>query len=151
MRGARTRRSIRRVLAVWMTAVAVLCVVTACAPGGDTEEPAATGVEIPDTPVGEKSRWVLGVLDAEADTTAAEWEAELDRSFLDRVSAEEVAQLLNVQVRPARPFTVLAYEGTDREAVVTVQGAIADPFDISLALDADGAIVGLVLTPAQRP
>lgn len=140
----RARRSL-----IAATAVAVIAVMTACSPAA---APAPTGADlIADTPVGQKTQWILEVLEAEDDTTAAEWESELHESFLAQVSAEDVAQLLNVQIRPAAPFTVTAYTGDDVTAVTTLEGTVGDPLDMTVTLDENDQIVGFFLAPAAEP
>ncbi|GGH45280.1 Cpe/LpqF family protein [Microbacterium album] len=140
----------------WARAVAgagvAMLALTGCA-GGD-EPPArdtetAESAEIADTPVGMKTQWIIDVLEADEDTTASEWEGELHESFLAEVSAQELADLLNAQIRPARPFTITSYEGTDEQAVTSMRGTVGEPFDMSVAVDADDRIVGLFFGPAS--
>lgn len=79
-----------------------------------TPSPSATATaeaEIPDTPAGEAARWVLDRMNAAEDTTAAEWAPRLHPDFLAEVSAEQMAALINMQIRPARPLVPTAYRG----------------------------------------
>lgn len=127
---------------------------TACAPAAEAPDSAATtpsSVEIADTPVGAKTSWIVDVLGAEEDTTAAEWEPHLDAAFTAEVSAAEVADLLNTQIRPAAPFTVTAYRGDERSAVTTIKGTIGEAFDMTVALNDDDKIVAFLLGPASEP
>lgn len=127
---------------------------TACAPAADAPDAPVTtpsSVEIADTPVGEKTSWIIDVLGAEQDTTAAEWEPHLDAVFTAEVSAGEVADLVNSQIRPAAPFTVTAYQGDERSAVTTIRGAIGEPFDMTVAINDDDKIVAFLLGPASEP
>jgi hypothetical protein len=129
---------------------------TACAPAAETSESASTvspspSTEIADTPVGAKTSWILDILDAEEDTTADEWEAHLDDTFTAQVSAAEVVDLLNTQIRPAAPFTVTAYRGDERSAVTTLTGTIGEPFDMTVAVNDDDKIVAFLLGPASEP
>lgn len=89
-----------------------------------------TETEIPDTPAGQTAEWVLGVLDAEADTTAEEWDGRMHASFTAEVSAEDLTELMNIQIRLAGPFTVTDYEGADRQAVATLEPTVGQPLDI---------------------
>ncbi|MEV7693483.1 Cpe/LpqF family protein [Microbacterium sp. NPDC089189] len=142
-------RARRSLLAV--AAVAVIAVMTACSPVAEPA-PASAGADlIADTPVGEKTQWILEVLEAEDDTTAAVWEPELHESFLAQVSAEDVAQLLNVQIRPAAPFTVTAYTGDDVTGVTTLAGSVGEPLDMTVTIDENDQIVGFFLAPAAEP
>lgn len=127
---------------------------TACAPAAGAPDSAAktpSSVEIADTPVGAKTSWIVDVLGAEEDTTAAEWEPHLDAAFTAQVSAAEVVDLLNTQIRPAAPFTVTAYRGDERSAVTTIRGTIGEPFDMTVAINDDDKIVTFLLGPASEP
>lgn len=136
----------RRIAAAVVALLALA--LSACAAPGSSPSSTATAVTIPDTPVGKKTQWILDVLNAGEDTTAAEWEDELHESFLEQVSADEVADLLNRQVRPAKPLIPTAYRGSELEAVTTIAGTLGDPFDLNLVIDEDGLITGLLLSPA---
>lgn len=137
----------KRTLVALTAALGLL--LTACAPA--TEAPPAPAptesVEIPQTPAGDATRWVLAEMNADADTTADAWAAKLTADFQAEVGADEVAALINRQIRPARPLVATAYRGTDTEAVTTVAGARGEPFDLSVAVDADNRISGLFLGP----
>lgn len=126
---------------------------TGCAGSGDgaedraAEESVAEGAqgtaeaEIPDTAIGEKTRWVLDVLNADEDTTAEEWEAELHPNFLEEVPASEFADVVNQEVRPASPFTVAEYDAGETQSVTSIDGASS--FDMQLTIDGEGWIVGI--------
>lgn len=132
--------------------LAALAAVTACtATVPPPTTPPAVAVEIPTTPVGERLSWVIEALDSEADTTPGEWARVLHEDFQADVSADEVAELINRQIRPAAPFTVTSYEGTETQAVATLAGAVGDPFDLSLVIDDDDRITGMVFAPAAEP
>ena len=136
-------------------AAAAALALTACAPAAQTPDsettPPSPSVEIADTPVGAKTAWIIDVLGAEDDTTAAQWETHLDTTFTTQVSAAEVADLLNTQIRPAAPFTVTAYQGDERSAVTTLKGTIGEPFDMTVAINGDDKIVTFLLGPASEP
>lgn len=130
--------------------------VTACTPAAGTSDaatptPSSAAVEIADTAVGAKTSWIIDVLGAEEDTTAAEWEPHLDTTFTAEVSAAEVAELLNTQIRPAAPFTVTAYRGDERSAVTTLKGTIGEAFDMTVAINDEDKIVAFLLAPASEP
>lgn len=140
----------RRLTAVLsIAAVAVLTACTSAAP--NTPETPAVAVEVPATPVGERMTWLIEVLEADADTTAGEWARVLHEDFQAQVSADQVAEMLNRQIRPAAPFTVTAYRGTETQAVATLAGTLGDPFDVTLTVDGDDRVTGLTLTPAAAP
>lgn len=108
------------------------------------EAPTAEAVQIPeDTVVGQESQRIVEVLNAEADTTAADWEGTLHSSFTAEVSVDELVDLFNQNLRPAQPFTVTGYEGGDRQAVTTLTSPVSAPMEMTVALDTDGLTTGL--------
>jgi beta-lactamase class A len=113
--------------------------------------PSATQTEIPDTPAGQVTQWILDEMNAVEDTTAAVWSDRLHPDFVAQVSAEDVAQLINRQIRPARPLVPTGYTGDEREAVTTVAGEIGEPFEMSVAIDSAGLITGFLIGPATPP
>lgn len=113
-------------------------------PAGETPE----AVEIPGTPAGQVAQQMVDVMNAEEDTTAADWEGKLHESFTAQVPIDDFVGLLNVNIRPAQPFVPTAYEGADRQSVTTLDASIGDPLDLTIALDQEGLIIGLTFTPA---
>ncbi|MDQ1175501.1 Cpe/LpqF family protein [Microbacterium sp. SORGH_AS_0421] len=143
--------TLARRLAAVLSAAAVAAL-TACASAApDTPASPAASVDVPNTPVGERVTWIIDKLEAEADTTPGEWARVLHESFLAQVPAEQVAELVNRQLRPAAPFTVTAYQGTETQAVATLAGALGDPFDLSLTIDGASRITGMVFGPVAKP
>lgn len=130
---------------VSLVAVAAL---TACASAkpAPSGSPAAS-VDIPATPVGERMTWIIDVFEAEDDTTPGAWARVLDENFQKQVPAEQVAEMVNRQIRPAAPFTVTAYTGTETQARATLAGALGDPFDLTLAIDSAGRVTTMLLGP----
>ncbi len=147
----RVNRHTRRIHGIVAGLLTALLVFTACtaAPPPDTSTPEA--VAIPETPVGRTVTWILGEFNGERDTTPAVWEPRLHESFLAERSADEVTDIINQQVRPARPLVPTAYQGSERDAVVTIAGRIGDAFDMTVVLDDAGLITGLWLAPAAEP
>jgi hypothetical protein len=114
-----------------------------------SETPAdETSVEIPGTPVGQVAQKMVDVMNADDDTTAADWEGQLHDSFTAKVSIDDFVDLLNTNIRPAQPFVPTAYEGADRQSVTTLDAAIGDPIDLTISIDSEGLIIGLTFTPA---
>lgn len=130
---------------VSLCAVAALAACTSAKPVPPAMS--AASVEIPATPVGERMTWIIDALGAEADTTPGEWARVLDEDFQRQVPAEQVAEMVNRQIRPAAPFAVTAYTGTETEARATLAGSLGDPFDLTLAIDSAGRITTLLLAP----
>lgn len=134
------------------TAAALALVLSACASApAPTETSAAAEAEIPATPVGEVTQWILDEMNGDDDTDPAEWAPRLHEDFVAQVSAEEVARIVNQQIRPARPLVATAYRGTELEAVTTVAGEVGEPFDLSVVVDEQQIITGLLFAPATPP
>lgn len=142
-------RMMKRTLLALTAALGLL--LTSCTPG--TSEPAPSSppttehVEIPATPAGDATRWVLEEMNAATETTADAWAQKLTAEFQAEVSADEVAALINAQIRPAKPLVATKYRGTETEAVTTVAGALGEPFELSIAIDDENRISGLFLGP----
>ncbi|NLZ58597.1 MAG: hypothetical protein GX898_09940 [Corynebacterium sp.] len=108
------------------------------------EAPAEESVEIPgDTAVGEESQTIVDMLNADEDTTVDVWEDKLHPSFTAEVPAEDMVEIFNQNLRPAKPFTVTNYEGGDRQAVTTLTSPVSDPLDMTVVVDTEGLITGL--------
>jgi len=140
---------VRRLVA--SLSLAALAVLAACAPAAGSPRSSGGAVAIPSTPVGERVAWIVGVLEADADTTADEWSRVLADTFAAQVAPAQVAEMVNRQIRPAAPFTVTAYQGSESEAVVTLAGSRGDPFEVAVAIDANERITGLVFRPVSAP
>lgn len=147
----------RLTLAAALAAIALTlagCTGTTTAPSATpspTASESAAAVAIPDTPAGATTQWVLDIMNAEADTTAAEWEPRLTDEFLAAVPAEEIVKLLNTNIRPAKPLEATKYEGEDLTAVTTIVGEIGEPFELSVSVTADDKIDGLFIGPVTEP
>lgn len=137
----------KRTLSAALAAVVVLAV-TAC--GSTQNDPPATPtarVEIPATPVGAVTEWVLDQMNGEADTDPADWAPRLHDDFTAEVSPQEVTDIINRQIRPARPLVPTAYEGTERASRTVIEGAVGAPFELSIVIDDDDLITGLFMGP----
>ena len=144
------RSTARSTVTAALAALALL--VAGCAAPAPAPTPTATAaVEIPDTPVGEVVAWALEEMNAEEESDPADWAPRLDESFTAQVSADDVAEIINRQIRPARPLVATAYEGDDSTAVATVAGELGDPFDLTVAINAEGLITTFVLAPTAPP
>lgn len=108
------------------------------------DAPVEESVEIPgDTAVGEESQTIVDMLNADEDTTVDVWEDKLHPSFTAEVPAEDMVEIFNQNLRPAKPFTVTNYEGGDRQAVTTLTSPVSDPLDMTVVVDTEGLITGL--------
>lgn len=147
------RRNAGRRLATTIALVltASLALVGCAAPAETTTRNDAESVEIPATTVGEKAQWFIELLNADDDVNASQLEPEFSEEFLAEVPVDDFAEQLNKQFRPAKPFVPTAYEGSELEAVMTLAGAIADPFEVVLTVDEDGTIIGMFIRPASEP
>lgn len=131
-----------------LVSLVTVAALTACASAkpAPSGSPAAS-VDIPATPVGERMSWIIDVFEAEDDTTPGAWTRVLDENFQKQVPAAQVSEMVNRQIRPAAPFTVTAYTGTETQARATLAGAFGDPFDLTLAIDSAGRITTMLLGP----
>ncbi|QEW00413.1 serine hydrolase [Microbacterium caowuchunii] len=135
---------------VSVVVTAALLVLTGCASSVSPAAPPSE-VALPDTAAGRMAGWVLEVMNADADSTVQQWEGRMHPDFRAEVSADEVTELINTRIRPARPLVATAYRGAEREAVITVEGRRGEPFDMSVVVDAEDRITGLLLAPAAPP
>lgn len=139
-----------------LTALITTLTLSACSPsnsgtpsssGSPTAAP--TPVNIPDTPVGAISQWIVDVLNAEEETVAADWEGKLHSSFMAEASAQDIAELVNQQLRPARPFTVTHYQGDERQAVTELSSDLSPAMDMTVVINNEDQITGLWFSPAS--
>lgn len=140
-----------------LTTLASILALSACAPSASdkpsaTESPTApaTPVDIPETPVGAMSQWIVDVLNSDKDTTTADWEGKLHSSFTAKVPAEDLVQLVNQQLRAVHPFTVTHYQGNEQQAVTELSSDLSPALDMTVALNSEGQIVGLLFVPASK-
>ncbi len=122
-------------------------------PGSDQVTSSAVGVPLPETPAGTTSQWIVDLLNSGQNTVPADWEGRLDPGFTAEVSIDELVELVNRQLRPARPFTVTGYEGDANQAVTTLTSPSSPALDMTVTMGPDGQIVGLFFGPstAQDP
>ncbi|MGF3054279.1 serine hydrolase [Microbacterium sp. YY-03] len=148
-------RNLLSVVAVTATAVLALSACTASTPEPkpttSKTTDAAPPATIPSTPVGERMQTIVDLLNQEADLAEADLEGLFDSTFTDAVPLPDVVQLLNVQIRPAQPIVITAYEGSETQAVAQASGSVGEPFAIQLSLTSEGLIDGFALTPATMP
>lgn len=129
---------------IWHLAfLAPIALLAGCAPGtvieGNIEE---------STPVGERSSWVVAILNDESDTTGSQWESVLDEGFLEQMSADELAELINDDLRPEGPFEIVRFEASGPDAVTTLQGA-EEEIALSISMTNNGDIEGIFFSPAS--
>ncbi len=117
----------------------------------DGAEGVAEGVDLPETSSGETAREVLEILNAEADSTAGDWEDRLAEPFLDQVSAEELAEILNEQFRPVGPWTATDHEDFEDSSLTLLEASEGQELQMQLALDEDGLIETLLFTEPREP
>ncbi|MDO5496063.1 MAG: serine hydrolase [bacterium] len=110
-----------------------------------------SAVEIPETASGEMVRFLLGLLEGEEDLAPADLEGRLSPTLLAAISAPELAELMNTSIRPARPFTLTDYTGTESQAAATLASSLAPPFTMSISVDDAGLLDGIFFAPATPP
>lgn len=136
-------------MALLATLTAVALLFTACTSTAETASEKIEAVDIPPTPVGEQTRWVIDALNSDEEIAAAELEPRLDRSVLEEVSSEELLDVLNRQIGPARPLTPTAYRGSEEQSVTRLESPVADPFELTLTVAASGRMIGIFFGPPQ--
>jgi beta-lactamase class A len=151
--GPHRRRIAVGALVGWAVAVGL----GACAPtsdptpGATSASATASTVEIPDTPTGRATTWVLDQLAASEGPAASAAEAVFAPVFLAEIPAGDVAGVFD-RLRALGPFTVTAYTevpvGTAATARTSVRGTAA--YVLTVSTDADELIQGLWLAPATE-
>lgn len=126
--------------------LALVLAITGCSGPGEAERGEAT---IPGTALGDETRRILELLNADDDTVPADWEGRLADSFTAQVSADDVAEIVNGAIRPARPFTATAYREDAGASTTVLAGRVGDPLELRLALDDAGRIVALRFAPVD--
>lgn len=120
-------------------------------PGETTAaSPAAEAVEIPETSVGEQVRWVIGAIDPtvtrEQGQVAEEAAVRLSPTALESISAEDLADVLG-QLAGSGPWRAVAYDGTESEAMATIESHGGDRLDLAVSLGEGDLIEVLLFTP----
>lgn len=117
-----------------------------------SEEPPSESVDLPDTPAGATTEHTLEVLNAEEDSSAEDWDDMLQEELSEVMSADELAEVLNLQIRPARPFTAIDYQGTETASTTRLEGNGEEDLDLHIEIDGEGQLTGIRFTEAQdRP
>lgn len=150
----------RKLLLSGIFALSLALTMTGCSDANESAAPSETATAAQDdaateivdidieTAAGEESQRIVDLLNAEEDTTPADWEERLHASFTEEVSVEELVDLFNQNLRPAQPFSVTNYEGGDRQAITTLTSPISDPIEMTVSLDTDSLITGLFFGPS---
>jgi beta-lactamase class A len=139
------RRSRLSVAGALATATALL--LSACGSGsGPAPADTATAVSIPGTVVGEHVSWTVDALNGEVEVTAADVEERLNADMLDAVSGEQLVDILD-QLGAGKPWVPTAYEGTDTQAMATIESEAQGSLDVQASVDGEGLLSGLLFTP----
>lgn len=97
-------------------------------------------VDFPQTPAGEATQEVVETLNASAETTAEDWEDRLHEDVTAEVSAEDLAQTLNLNIRPAGPWRAVDYQGEDYEAVTVIESETTQ-LELHLRIDEEDQLI----------
>lgn len=119
----------------------------------DAEEPDSDSepIDFPETPAGTAAKHALEVLNAEEDSHAEDWDDRLHEELSGLMSADELAEVFNLQIRPAGPFTAIDYQGTDTASVTRLEGNLED-LDLHIEVSDEGLLTTIAFTEAQdRP
>ncbi|MFS0714360.1 Cpe/LpqF family protein [Microbacterium sp. 2P01SA-2] len=131
----------RRGPAVAAIATAAVAALAACSAEPASEQVSASPsvpVEIPATPVGEQSRWVMDEINGDEQTDVAEIEAHFDAAALQQLTAADLQEVFG-QMQAAAPWTAVAYEGAENQARVTIESAEVT-YDMSISVTPDALI-----------
>ena len=149
--------SAHRPLAAVLAALLALGI-AACAPASDpspegSTDPTATApgaeAELPDDAPGRQAAWVLSQLEDDAAAGTGDITNRFAQSFLDEVSAAELAGVL-AQLRDAGPWTLSSVQSGPANLAARIAGPSGE-LDMQLVLDGDERITGLLFTPAPPP
>lgn len=92
--------------------------------------------DFPATPAGEAAEYVLSVLNAEEDSTVEDWQEQVHEDFEAELPPEELAEVINSTVRPARPWTVADHQDNELESVTRLESATGE-LEMQIVLDED--------------
>jgi len=132
------RRGIRALAVVAAAALAVG--VAACTPT-PAPEGSSGPVEIPGTPVGRQTQWVLDEINSAAVADEGEFEHRFDPEMFEEVPVADLRAIFG-QMQTARPWTPTSYEGTETQARVRIESSAA-AYDMSVSVADDGRMDGL--------
>lgn len=145
--GMSTRSDTRIPRAAAAVALVPALALAACTPTGQTEEPAATPVEIPANAVGAQAQWVLDEINADEISDVADYEAHFDEVVFEQVPVGELQAVIG-DLQGVQPWTPISYEGTETQAVVTIESS-AVTYDMAVSVAADGRMDGLFFGEPQ--
>lgn len=121
---------------------------TASAPA--EAEAAPVAVELPAGPLGDHARWIVGQVSTDPLDDAETAAARFSQEMLDQVGADEILVGLE-SLRATGPWTPVAFDGSEAEAVMTIEDTTGTFLDVQLVVGADGLLAGLLLTPGTDP
>jgi hypothetical protein len=138
---------VRGALGAGLLAVALsLTACTADSPstGGESANAQATEIPFPDSDLGQEARWLISQVNTPDDITAEDWEAVLSEDVTSQMSAEELIDLLNKEITPHGPFTLVGFTETGERALADLLSESDEKFTLTLTIDPeDGKIAGM--------
>ncbi|GAB3842941.1 serine hydrolase [Nesterenkonia populi] len=108
--------------------------------GAQDPEASESSISFPDDPAGELAEEIFEILNAEQNTSAEQWEDRLSEDFVAEVDAEEFAEILNQNLRPAAPWDATDYEGDETSSVTRLESEAAE-LDLQIGLAEDGETI----------
>lgn len=147
----------------WISAVliAVLFAVVGCS-SSTTEDPtpppttsetpspsAAPDVQLPDSPLGEATGWLLETLNGSSGPTAEEAEARFADIFLAELPAAEVEALF-ASLREAQPFTLLGWQETSENNGAAHLDSGQGEVSMMVNVNDEGLIDGLFFSSVEE-
>lgn len=114
------------------------------------DKPKDIDVDIPDTPAGSQTRWVLDQLAASSGPAPDEAAIRFAEVFLRQIPADHMAATF-AQLRGYGPFEPTGYFGTETSAQTALRNGSGEPMALEIAVDDAGVITGLFLRQLTEP
>ncbi|MCI2959634.1 Cpe/LpqF family protein [Agromyces atrinae] len=118
-------------------AVVLIAATAACSSPAELE-----AVEIPSTPVGEQTSWVVESLSSERAIETVDVDGRFTEEMIAEVPLDQLALVLD-RFRETRPWVPTSYDGDDTQAVVRLESTKSTPLQMTIAVDDAGTIAGL--------
>jgi hypothetical protein len=103
-------------------------------------------VEVPDSPVGDRARWVLGVLSGTEILTTAAIRDNVGARFLAGTPADQLEAELD-RLRASGPWLPVDVDAVDGDAVVRLEDGSGRPWRLVISADSAGALDELAVRP----
>ncbi|MFC5338148.1 Cpe/LpqF family protein [Leucobacter denitrificans] len=121
--------------------LALALVLTGCTDGNGAQD---KEVNFPSSELGNQASWVVSQLNSEQGVSVEELESRLSDKVTEQMSAEELGSVLESDVVPDGPFTLVSFEEKDGKALAGLKNESGEVLHMSIAVDsANGKIDGV--------